>query len=36
MKDMAQKDFLVLTYTPVSSFTEKETILKFTIIKIKN
>ena len=23
------KDFLVLTYTPVSSFTEKETILNF-------
>ena len=28
------KDFLVLTYTPVSSFTEKETILKSSIIKI--
>ena len=30
------KDFLVLTYTPVSSFTEKETILKSAITKIKN
>ena len=25
------KDFLVLTYTPISSFTEKETILNLTI-----
>ena len=30
------KDFLVLTYTPVSSFTEKETILKLTTTQIKN
>ena len=30
------KDFLVLTYTPVSNFTEKETILKPSITKIKN
>ena len=30
------KEFLVLTYTPVSSFIEKETILKFTTFKVKN
>ena len=30
------KDFLVLTYTPVSSFTEKETILNLQLLKIKN
>ena len=30
------KDFLVLTYSPVSSFTSKETILNFTVAKIKN
>ncbi len=29
------KDFLVLTYTPVSSFTEKETILNLQILKSK-
>ena len=27
------KDFLVLTYTPVSSFTEKETILNLQLLK---
>ena len=27
------KDFLVLTYTPISSFTEKETILKLQLLK---
>ena len=30
------KDFLVLTYTPVSSFVEKETILNSPITKIQN
>ena len=29
------KDFLVLTYTPVSSFTEKETILNLQLLKSK-
>ena len=29
------KDFLVLTYTPVSSFTEKETILDLQLLKSK-
>ncbi len=29
------KDFLVLTYTPVSSFTEKETILNKQLLKSK-
>ncbi len=29
------KDFLVLTYTPVSSFTEKETILNLQLLKTK-
>ena len=29
------KDFLVLTYTPVSSFTEKETILNLQLLKAK-
>ena len=29
------KDFLVLTYTPVSSFTEKETILNLQLFKSK-
>ena len=30
------KDFFVLTYSPISSFTEKETILNLTVTKIKN
>ena len=29
------KDFLVLTYEPVSSFTEKETILNLQLLKSK-
>ena len=29
------KDFLVLTYTPVSSFTQKETILNLQLLKSK-
>ena len=29
------KDFLVLTYTPVTSFTEKETILNLQLLKSK-
>ena len=29
------RDFLVLTYTPVSSFTEKETILNLQLLKSK-
>ena len=29
------KDFLVLTYTPVASFTEKETILNLQLLKSK-
>ena len=29
------KDFLVLTYTPVSSFVEKETILNLQLLKSK-
>ena len=29
------KDFLVLTYSPVSSFTEKETILNLQLLKSK-
>ena len=29
------KDFLVLTYTPVTSFTEKETILNLQLLKTK-
>ena len=29
------KDFLVLTYTPISSFTEKETILNLQLLKSK-
>ena len=29
------KDFLVLTYTPVTSFTEKETILDLQLLKSK-
>ena len=29
------KDFLVLTYTPVSSFTNKETILNLQLLKSK-
>ena len=29
------KDFLVLTYAPVSSFTEKETILNLQLLKSK-
>ena len=29
------KDFLVLTYTPVESFTEKETILNLQLLKSK-
>ena len=36
MKDMEAKEFLVITYTPVSSFTEKETILNLQLLKIKN
>jgi hypothetical protein len=32
---MVQKIFLVLTYTPVSSFTEKETILNLQLLKSK-
>ena len=30
------KDFLVLTYAPVSSFTKKETILNLQLLKVKN
>ena len=29
------KDFLVLTYTPISSFTQKETILNLQLLKSK-
>ena len=29
------KDFLVLTYTPITSFTEKETILNLQLLKSK-
>ena len=29
------KDFLVLTYTPIASFTEKETILNLQLLKSK-
>ena len=29
------KDFLVLTYSPISSFTEKETILNLQLLKSK-
>ena len=29
------KDFLVLTYTPISNFTEKETILNLQLLKSK-
>ena len=35
MKDMDQKIFLVLTYSPVSNFTEKETILNLQLLKSK-
>ena len=35
MKFMDQKEFLVLTYSPVSSFTEKETILNLGLLKSK-
>ncbi len=34
-KRYGSKDFLVLTYTPVSSFTEKETILNLQLLKSK-
>ena len=34
-KTYGTKDFLVLTYTPVSSFTEKETILNLQLLKSK-
>ena len=34
-KTYNSKDFLVLTYTPVSSFTEKETILNLQLLKSK-
>ena len=34
-KTYGSKDFLVLTYTPVSSFTEKETILNLQLLKSK-
>jgi len=34
-KTYGSKDFLVLTYTPVSSFTEKETILDLQLLKSK-
>ena len=33
---MDLKIFLVLTYSPISKFTEKETITKSSIVKIKN
>ena len=35
MKPTETKDFLILTYTPVSSFTEKETILNLQLLKSK-
>ena len=34
-KTYGSKDFLVLTYTPVSSFIEKETILNLQLLKSK-
>ena len=34
-KTYGSKDFLVLTYTPISSFTEKETILNLQMLKSK-
>ena len=34
-KTYGSKDFLVLTYTPISSFTEKETILDIQLLKSK-
>ena len=34
-KTFGSKDFLVLTYTPVASFTEKETILNLQLLKSK-
>ncbi len=34
-KTYGSKDFLILTYTPVSSFTEKETILNLQLLKSK-
>ena len=34
-KTYGSKDFLVLTYAPVSSFTEKETILNLQLLKSK-
>ena len=34
-KTYGSKDFLVLTYTPVSNFTEKETILNLQLLKSK-
>ena len=35
MKDMDTKDFLVLTYSPISSFEEKETIINLQLLKSK-
>ena len=35
MRRYDSKDFLVLTYSPVSSFTEKETILNLQLLKSK-
>ena len=34
-KTYGSKDFLVLTYTPISSFIEKETILNLQLLKSK-
>ena len=34
-KTFGSKDFLVLTYTPISSFTDKETILNLQLLKSK-
>ena len=34
-EDYGSKDFLFLTYTPVSSFTNKETILNLQLLKSK-
>ena len=34
-KSYGSKEFLVLTYTPISSFTEKETILNLQLLKSK-
>ena len=35
MNDMGSKDFLFLTYSPVSSFEEKETVLNLQLLKSK-